>query len=430
MGRILYLECESGISGDMVVGALLDAGASERRLREALASLPVDGYEIRVTRKKVSSVDCCDFDVVLDEAHHNHDHDMDYLFGRLDEPARAHAHDGHAHHHEHHHEHRHLADVERIIDAGKLTPRARDLGRRIFRIVAEAEAKAHGVPVGEVHFHEVGAVDSIVDVVSAAVCLDDLDVTDAVVGPLAEGHGRVRTQHGVLPVPVPAVVNIATQQGLVLAPRDSEGEFVTPTGAAIAAAIRTLEELPDAYRVIATGTGSGKRAYEPVSTVRAMLIEPACSEQHSSMASGASSTGKIWKLETEVDDCTGEALGHALERLLEAGVNEAHYLPVYMKKNRPAYQVEVLCREGDIPQVERILFEETSTIGIRRYPVERTTLERREVTVETPLGPAAVKVVTLPDGSERAYPEYEAVAGLARRAGIPFQDAYRAVLRG
>lgn len=420
MGKTLYLECESGISGDMVVGALLDLGASEERLRAALASLPVDGYSVAITRKKVSSIDCCDFDVVLDEAHHNHDHDMDYLFGHLDEPG-----EGHEHHH-HHHEHRNLADIRQIIEAGALSPRARDLAERIFSIVAEAEAKAHGLPLDQVHFHEVGAVDSIVDVVAAAVCLDDLDVAEAIVGPLAEGHGRVRTQHGVLGIPVPAVANIVATYGLTLSRKDAEGEFVTPTGAAIVAAIRTSGELPEAYTIKAMGVGSGKRAYEPISTVRAMIIEPAATHG----GHGACGDGSLWKLETEVDDCTGEALGHALDRLFELGVNEAHYLPVYMKKNRPAYQIEVLCPEALVSAVERVLFEETTTIGIRRYRVERTALARREVSVRTPLGAARAKVVTLPGGRERLYPEHDSVVVLSQQAGVPYQEAYRAVLAG
>lgn len=488
MGKTLYLECESGISGDMVVGALLDLGASEKRLRAALTSLPVDGYSVAVTRRKVNTIDCCDFDVVLDAAHQNHDHDMAYLFGDLDAAGAEHGdheghgiHEGHAHHH--HHEHRNLADIERIIDGGSLTPRARALAKRIFSIVAEAESKAHGVPIDQVHFHEVGAVDSIVDVVAAAVCLDDLDVTNVVVSPLAEGHGRVRTQHGVLSIPVPAVLNIVMDHGLALARRDAEGEFVTPTGAAIAAAIRTADELPDSYVVSAVGVGSGKRAYEPVSTVRAMIIEPCGGGRHGAGANGPSSDGArplpksvpfrgdetsdqgfsgdrvpadglplagpstsdasaadpsthdacghgpLWKLETEIDDCTGEALGYALDRLFEVGVREAHYVPVYMKKNRPAYQIEVLVTEDLVAAAERVLFEDTTTIGIRRYRVERTALERREQTVRTPFGEAQVKLVTLPDGHERAYPEHDSVAALAQAAHVSYQEAYRAVLR-
>lgn len=426
--QTLYLECASGISGDMVVAALLDLGADEKAMRSALASLPLDGYDIRVARAKANGIDCCDFDVVLDAAHENHDHDMAYLYGNLDGAHADHA--DHAHHHEHgehRHEHRTPADVLRVVDAGSLTPGAKAIAHRVFNILAAAEAKAHGVPADQVHFHEVGAVDSIVDVVAASVCLDSLGVTDVVVSPLAEGHGRVRTQHGVLPVPVPAVVNIAAAHGLALAPRDVEGELVTPTGAAIAAAVRTADALPPAYAVKAVGYGCGKRAYEPVSMVRAMLLEardaaPAAGGSVSAVA------GSLVKLETEVDDCTGEALGNALSKLFSAGAREAHYVPVYMKKNRPAYQVEVLCTQDRVAACERVLFEETTTIGVRRHPVERTALPREQKDVRTQLGPAQVKVVTLPSGAMRAYPEHDSVVALAAAAGVPYQEAYRAVL--
>lgn len=435
--QTLYLECASGISGDMVVAALLDLGADEKAMRSALASLPLDGYDIRVARAKANGIDCCDFDVVLDAAHENHDHDMAYLYGNLDgaheHGARGHEHEhhghdhAHGHHHEHAHEHRTPADVLRVVDVGSLTPGAKAIAHRVFKILAAAEAKAHGVPADQVHFHEVGAVDSIVDVVAASVCLDSLGVTDVVVSPLAEGHGRVRTQHGVLPVPVPAVVNIAAACGLTLEPRDVEGELVTPTGAAIAAAVRTVDALPAAYAVRSVGYGCGKRAYEPVSMVRAMLLEArdAAPATGSSASAGA---GALVKLETEVDDCTGEALGNALSKLFLAGAREAHYVPVYMKKNRPAYQVEVLCTQDRVAACERVLFEETTTIGVRRHPVERTALPREQKEVRTPLGPAQVKVVTLPSGAMRAYPEHDSVVALAAAAGVPYQEAYRAVL--
>ncbi len=439
MGKTLYLQCDSGISGDMVVGALIDLGANEDGLRRALDSLHLGGYQVKVSRKLVSGLDCCDFDVLLDEAHHSHDHDMAYLYDHLDDAAESHDHDhhhhdhGHDHHdqvgHHHHHEHRTYADILQILDAADLAPRARKLAKRIFAIVAEAESKAHGVPVEDVHFHEVGAVDSIVDVVSAAYCLDDLDVNDCVVSPLAEGEGRVRCAHGVLPVPVPAVANIVSAHDLVLSHLHRQGEFVTPTGAAIAAAIRTTDELPASYRIKAVGTGSGKRDYQPVSTVRAMVIEPAESHPQATKdhASSKAESG-LYKLETEMDDVTGEALGHVMDLLFQEGAREAHYLPVFMKKGRPGYQVQVLCDAGRIDAIERVLFMDTTTIGIRRVQVDRTALPRREQDVQTQIGPSRVKVATLPTGQKRAYPEYEAVSSLARQAGVSYQDAFRATM--
>ncbi len=289
--KTLYLECFSGISGDMTVGALLDLGADEGALRKVLESLPVQGFEIRISRVKKSGLDACDFDVVLDSEHENHDHDMAYLYGGSqdlshvcdDERNYAHHHEhGHGHIHEHAsdhshshhpHEHRGLKDIMNILDHTQLTDRARATAKKIFTILGEAEAKAHGTTLEEVHFHEVGAVDSIVDIISAAVCLDSLDVQEVIVPVLYEGCGTVRCQHGVLPVPVPAVSNIAAAQHLKLHLTDLRGKFVTPTGAAIAAAVRTSDTLPEEFTIERIGLGAGKRSYEGVSgLLRATLI--------------------------------------------------------------------------------------------------------------------------------------------------------------
>ncbi len=299
MGKTLYLECLAGISGDMSVAALLDLGANESVLRAALASLPADGFSIRVSRVKKAGLDACDFDVVLDAAHENHDHDMAYLYGTPDEAvAHEHAHtheDAHEHHHGHEHDHDHahdrvhdhahdrvhdhahrsLTDVFAVIDAADITPGARNVAHRIFDVLADAEASAHGVPRDEVHFHEVGAIDSIVDVVAFAVCFDDLGIDDVVVRELCEGEGSVRCQHGVMPIPVPAVANIVSASGIPLRVLDVQGELVTPTGAAIAAAVRTRADLPERFVIKRTGLGAGKRDYATSGILRAMLIEEA-----------------------------------------------------------------------------------------------------------------------------------------------------------
>ena len=284
----------------MSVGALLDLGASEEVLRAALESIPATGFTVRISRVKKSGLDACDFDVVLDAEHENHDHDMAYLYGPADGEAgdgahnhaqgqhhghgqahhheHEHAHEnehGHAHEHAHAHEHRSLPDVLAIVDASELTPRAREVAHRIFDVLADAEAAAHGVPREEVHFHEVGAIDSIVDVIAFAVCFDDLGISDVVVRELAEGQGSVRCQHGIMPVPVPAVANIVAANGIPLRVLDVRGELVTPTGAAIAAAVRTKASLPERFVIKKTGLGAGKRDYATAGVVRAMLIEEA-----------------------------------------------------------------------------------------------------------------------------------------------------------
>ncbi|MBQ3392434.1 MAG: nickel pincer cofactor biosynthesis protein LarC [Lachnospiraceae bacterium] len=453
---ILYLECNTGISGDMAVAALLDLGADREGLMKVLSGIKDDGFSVEISRVKKGGIDCCDFAVRLDAAHENHDHDMAYLYGESaqthhehdhdhahhdhdhnhehhhhDHEHHHHDHDHHEHHHHdhdhdhhdhdhghHHHEHRGMKEIREIMDALDLTEGARALADRIFSIIAEAEAKAHGIPVEEVHFHEVGALDSIVDVVSAAYCLDDLGVDQVIIPFIAEGSGTVRCQHGVLPVPVPAVEGIARACGLPLRLTSRKGELVTPTGAAIAAAVRTGGTLPETVRILKTGYGAGKRAYEIPSILRAMLIEP------------AQEAGKdeIWKLECEIDDSTGEQLGFAMKCLMTAGALDAHYSPVYMKKNRPAWTLTVLCRDEKREALERVIFTQTTTIGIRRCRMERSTLPRRAGKVRTPYGEIEVKYCRVGE-AERCCPEYESVAEAVRRTGAAFADVYRSAQR-
>lgn len=279
----LYFDCETGISGDMTVAALLDLGADEEVLRKVLSGVKDDGFHIVIRRVKKAGIDCCDFDVVLDKDHENSDHDMVYLYGGKDgvnsveEPSghtNIHNHHGHTHMNEHeHHGHRTLAEVLSIIDSLDMTDNARSIAKNTFDILAKAEAKAHGTTPEEVHFHEVGAIDSIVDIVSAAVCLDNLNVDGVIVTKLCDGQGTVRTRHGVLQIPVPAVMNIITDNGLKLEIRDRMGEYITPTGAAFAAATVTERELPEGFVPVKVGLGAGKRDHEVPGILRAILIE-------------------------------------------------------------------------------------------------------------------------------------------------------------
>lgn len=425
-GTTLYLECYSGISGDMTVAALLDLGADQEVLGRVLESLSVDGFATSVTRVKKAGLDVCDFAVILDHAHENHDHDMEYLHGHECEHSHDHEHScshdhvydhEHSHGHAHPHEHRSLPDILHIIDHADMTARAKEIAVRIFEILADAEAKAHGVPADQVHFHEVGAVDSIVDIVAVAVCLDNLNVTEVIVPELYEGQGTIRCQHGIIPVPVPAVMNIAGAHGLKLHITDVKGELVTPTGAAIVAAVRTGTKLPDAFEVVRLGMGAGKRDYDCPGMLRAMLIRSEAEERD-----------LIYKLETNIDDCSGERLGYTMDCLMENGARDVHYMPVYMKKNRPAYQLNVICDEKDIKKMEQIIFRETTTIGIRRVPMERTVLRRRNELVQTPLGEAQVKLCML-DGEERCFPEYNSVVRLCGQSGRSYQEIYQMILK-
>ena len=438
MKNTLYLECYSGISGDMTVAALLDLGADREVLEKALKTLPVEGFEIKISRVKKSGLDVCDFSVILDKEHENHDHDMEYLHGSHKHGEEEHTHEedeahqhshihlhekshnhGHVHLHEHshHHEHRNLSGILHIISHADITPRAKEMAERIFTILAEAEAKAHGTELDEVHFHEVGAVDSIVDIVAVAVCLDNLNITDVIATELCEGHGFVRCQHGIIPVPVPAVVNIAEKHKLSLHITDTEGELVTPTGAAIIAAVRSMDKLPKKFSIEKIGIGAGKRNYDRPSILRAMLIKDKTFEDN-----------QIYKLESNIDDCTGEMLGYVMELLFKAGARDVHYIPVYMKKNRPAYQLNVVCLEKDIEILENIIFEETTTIGIRRIPVERSVLKRRIEKIMTSLGEAEVKICLLKE-KEKVYPEYESVKKLCLQHKLNFQEVYQLIQR-
>ena len=423
-GKTLYLDCQTGIAGDMLVAALLDLGgdSARERLLQMLGKLSLEGFSPAVTRVKKAGIDCCDFDVKLDAEHENHDHDMAYLHGSGDTP-----HD-HDHDHDHDHAHRGLAEVERIIDGAPLSEHAREFARKAFRILAQAEAKAHGLPLDQVHFHEVGAVDSIVDVLSAAFLIDALNIECAIVPTLTDGHGTIRCQHGIIPVPVPATLNICIAHGLPLASSPVEGELVTPTGAALVAALEPEFSLPERYAIRAVGLGAGKRAYERPSILRAMIIEelgeagmPAGHEPRPALSAETDAPARIVKLECDIDDASPEILAYAAERLREAGAREVHWLPIFCKKGRPAYQLQVIAEPADVSIMEQIVLSETTTIGIRRQQMERTCLPRAIETVETPWGEVAVKTVCLSDGTQRTTPEYEACARIAREEGVALQ---------
>lgn len=391
MNTVLYLEGACGISGDMTVAALLDLGADAQKLNQALKSLTVKEFDYRISSKQSYGITGCDFDVILHE-HAGHDHK-------------------HPHEHHHSHEHRHLNDIYAVIEQAQMTGRAKELAKKIFLIVAQAESKAHGCPVSEVHFHEVGAIDSIVDIISAAVLIDDLNITDCIVTGLTEGSGFVSCQHGDLPVPVPAVLNIAEQYGIPLRSSGVTGEMVTPTGIAIAAALRTRSSLPKQYKIVKTGTGLGKRDFGRANLLRAMIIEE------------DSNNDQIYIVECNIDDAAGEELGFAMEKLTSAGARDVHFIPCFMKKNRPAYILRIITGEKELEEIEKTVFRYTSTIGLRKYPVDRTCMSRTMMTVSLPEADIAVKKCFLKD-IVRYYPEYESVRVAAEKSGKPLRILY------
>ena len=408
-GTALYLDCSSGISGDMAVAALLDLGADQKKLFSALASLPLEGYRVEISDVTKSGLRACDFRVILDEAHENHDHDMEYLHG-----GTVHQH-GEQVHHPHEHHGRNLTDITAILSAGNLTSSALELALKIFGIVAAAESQVHGKPLQEVHFHEVGAVDSIVDIAAFAVCMDNLGIERVILPCLTEGTGQVRCQHGLLPIPVPATTAIVTEHQLPLHICDVPGELVTPTGAAIAAAIRTDSKLPSEFKILKTGLGAGKRNYRTAGVLRAMLIEESGTERDT-----------ILVMETNMDDCCGETMGFVMEELLEQGALDAFYTPVYMKKHRPAYKLTVLCRREQRSAMEAVIFRHTTTIGLRVYEAERTKLPRKIISLETPWGMADVKCCQYGEDTYY-YPESDSIRELAKSNNISFTEMYHEV---
>lgn len=393
--QILWFDGACGIAGDMTVAALLDAGARREVLDTALASLGVNGFSYEILKDASHGIAGTRFRVSLHGGNDSHAHGE----------------------HHHGHAHRHLADIEKILERGALSDRARELALRAFRIVAEAEAKAHGVPVSEVHFHEVGAEDSVADIVGACALFDSLDVSECVVGELTEGSGTVVCAHGELPVPVPAVLNIAAAHGIPLRKTETRGELVTPTGIALAAAFRTRERLPEKFRVRSVGVGLGTREIGRANLLRAVLLdeETADGEEES-----------IFQLVSNIDDATGEMLGFAAEEIAAAGALDVCFVPCFMKKNRPAYQVQILAEESCVPAVEAALFRATTTIGVRKWHVERTCLEREIITAKLPFGDVRVKRCRTTDGNVHAYPEFDDVRALARKTNLPFNEIFNA----
>ena len=396
MGKTLYLECYSGISEDMAAAALLDLGAEQTVMKAALASLPVGGFRTEITRVRKSGVDACNFQVILDEEHENHAHDEENI-----------------------HKYWEYKEINRIFTDSDMTKRAMKTALHIFDVLAEAKAKVDGVPKEQTRFQE---MDSIVYIAAVAICLDNLDITEVIVPELYEGKGAVRCCQGMLPVPVPEVVHIVQQNRIPLKITEFEGGLVTPAGAAVAAALRTSGQLPENLVIQKTGMGAGKKNHNCPGILRAMVLREKTKRQENLQG-----RDRIWHLETNIDDCTGEELGNVMKLLFEAGAKDVYYTPIYMKKNRPAYELSVICTEETRNILENIIFEETTTIGIRRTEMERTVLKREIHLLEAEGFPVKAKICTLPDGSRRCYPEHDSAAALAADRRISYREAWQKI---
>jgi len=390
--RIAYLDAFSGVSGDMTVGALLDLGLPLAALREAIAALALPGVEVAVERVARSGIAATKF--------HARVHGE-----RPDQGPPA-----------HHHGHRAWAEIRDLLAGSRLAAPVKERALAVFARLAEAEGRVHGVPADAVEFHEVGALDAIVDVVGAALGFVHLGVEAVYAGPLPMGQGRLRSAHGPLPVPAPAVVLLVAGRPVRL--EDGAAELVTPTGAAIVAALARREAAP-AMRIEAVGYGAGDRVLaDRPNLLRILLGEPVA-------AAGAD---EVVVLEATIDDMSPQLYEHVLERLLAAGARDAFLVPVVMKKSRPAIMLRVLAAPADRDRLAGIVFAETSTIGLRYTTWARLVLPREERTVETLYGTVRVKIARAPDGTVNVAPEFEDCRRLATERGVALKVVYQAAL--
>jgi uncharacterized protein (TIGR00299 family) protein len=376
--KIAYLDCASGISGDMTLGALVDAGAGLAAIQHGIDSLGLPGCRIIATEVKKRGFRATQIAIE----------------------------------HEPEHKHRHLHHITAMIDGSALADRQRELAKRIFERLAEAEAKVHGSTIEKVHFHEVGAVDSIADIVGSAIGFDLLGIERIICSPVPTGHGFVEIAHGRCSIPAPATGELL--RGVPLAPLGVEGELTTPTGAAIVAALADEFGPLPAMTIERIGYGAGQKDFPQPNLLRILV--------GTTTQTSSPQIDSIVLLETNLDNATGESIGHAVDRLWEAGALDVSLTAIQMKKGRPGILVSVQSRPGDADELEAILFNETSTLGVRRTSVVRTVLARESHEVQTPWGAVAGKIAWLPNGGRRFAPEFDACRQIAIKAGVPLDD--------
>jgi uncharacterized protein (TIGR00299 family) protein len=393
--KALYFDCFSGISGDMTLAALLDLGIDFQWFVNELKKLRVDGWNIQLSEKSEHGIAAKHIDVIQSE-------DANY------EPEGA---EHHHHHHHSGHQHRSMADIEHIINSSEISAGAKELAIRIFMRLAVAEAKVHHTTPEKVHFHEVGATDSIIDIVGTAICIDFLSPDEIYASVLHDGYGFVHCQHGVIPVPVPAVTEILASKGADFRQLNIEGEMMTPTGAAIVCELADSFGAMPGIQIEKTGYGAGSKRFTVPNLLRII--------QGNTVVSAGNDNVTV--IETNIDDSTPEMLGYVMDRLFKSGARDVFFTPVFMKKCRPATMLSVICDPAKATCMEHIIFTETSTIGIRKYDVRRTALPRRGVSVSTPYGDVKGKECEY-DGIKRISIEYEDACRLAQEKNIPLQD--------
>ena len=441
--RALYIEPFAGISGNMLLGALLDAGVPFAYLQEEFARLHLGDYELIHKSVNKSGIQAQYFNVVLPEEHghhHEHDHAWMHAHGIAHSHDHEHVHEehcGHHHHHDHghdhehehhhHHEHRNLHDIEEILDHSELTADVIAKAKEVFLAIAKAEAKVHGSTVEEIHFHEVGAIDTIIDVVGNILALQYLGIEKVFTAPVNTGFGFVECAHGTMPVPAPATAELL--QGIPSYRGTVDKEMTTPTGAALLKVLAIpVKEVPDGFAGETIGYGAGTRDVAIPNVLR-INVGTWNAAEGSGKAAG-STVEKLLLLECNLDDLNPEIMPYVLEKLLTAGALDAWLQPIIMKKGRPAQTLKVLCRPDQQQALQIILFEETTTLGVRAIPVERTALERRWKTVQTPWGDVRVKEGLLEGKVVNAVPEFEDCKRIAEEKDIPLKTVEAAALRG
>lgn len=385
--KTLYFDCFAGASGDMILGAMIAAGIDPNFLREQLSLLSVDGFSINFETVSKSGLSA--------------------TYARVETA--------------HEHKHRHLSDIKKIIESSRLSDAVKQRAVRIFTRLAEAEARVHNEPVDHVHFHEVGALDAIVDVVGAAICFDALQIDRFICSPIHVGSGMVKMAHGQFPIPPPAVTELL--KGVPFYATDIKGELLTPTGAAIITTVcNEYGPIPQMITETA-GYGAGTREYQDFPNVLRVLL----GETEDKSATDE----RLWMLETNLDDVSPQIIGYVMDRILESGALDCFFTPVQMKKNRPGVLLSVLCGREEKEAVMRLLFMETTTLGIRSYEVTRRALERSVMRVETQYGPIDVKVAHLDGRVVNEMPEFEQCRQAAASANVPLkvvEEAARAEL--
>ncbi len=385
--KIAYFDCYSGISGDMCLGALIDAGAPVDEIRGALAGLPLRGWDMATEKVLRGGISATKVDVTYDR--------------------RMHA------------EARNYREIAGLISEGGLPERAAEIATETFRLLAEAEAAIHARPVEEVHFHEVGAVDSIIDITGAALAFCMLGIEKAFVSPIAAGGGEVETMHGILPAPAPATMRLL--EGFRVRGGPVQHELATPTGAALLRCLAGRADAVPCMNVERTGYGAGARDFQGRSNTLRVVVGTGADDGPSGEQE------RVWMLETNLDDMTGEEMGFLLEEALARGALDAFISPVQMKKNRPAFRFAVLCGSELKEELTDFLLRKSSTLGVRYWPVSRSRLEREMISVSTPWGDVRVKVAMSGGETVHSKPEFEDCRRIARREGIALRDVYDAV---